>query len=89
MDAIERDYLYNFGTEHEQDSVCGSCGCGPCACVDERLVDDYEGQEIDMAESVRRWSETHAARLGLTEAEWNDLCEREWFASDGTPKAFA
>jgi hypothetical protein len=42
-----------------------------------------------MAESVRKWSQTHAARLGLTEAEWNDLCEREWFASDGTQKAFA
>jgi hypothetical protein len=57
--------------------------------LEEQLVSEHEGQEIDMVESVRKWSQTHAARLGLTEAEWNDLCEREWFASDGTQKAFA
>jgi hypothetical protein len=52
----------------------------------EQLVSEIEGQEIDMAEAVRKWSQTHAARLGLTEQEWNDLCEREWTGSDGSPK---
>jgi hypothetical protein len=54
--------------------------------LEEQLLSEHEGQEIDMAESVRKWSQTHAARLGLTEQEWNDLCEREWFSSDATPK---
>jgi hypothetical protein len=57
--------------------------------LEEQLVSEYEGQEIDMAESVRRWKARQAAEMDMHPAQFEaylDLCEREWFASDGSPK---
>jgi hypothetical protein len=57
--------------------------------LEEQLVSEYEGQEIDMAESVRRWKERQAADMGMSPTQFEaylDLCEAEWTGSDGSPK---
>jgi hypothetical protein len=60
--------------------------------LEEQLISEHEGQEIDMAESVRRWKERESAKMNMTIEDFEcylDLCERMWRTSDGTPKAFA
>jgi hypothetical protein len=55
----------------------------------EQLVSEIEGQELDMAEAVRKWKERESAKMNMSVEDFEcylDLCEREWTGSDGSPK---